>query len=240
MKDYKYKVVIIDDEQLAINILKNYLSKFSDFELIETFNDPLDALSFIASNKIDLVFSDIAMPNLTGVNLAKQVKNQVDIILVTAYSEFAIESFEIDVLDYVLKPLSFERFSLSINRFLKKRNQNIKNPNDAFRDNKSFFVKDGDEYIKILVDDIEYIEGMKDYSKISCGKNYYMVLKSLKHLEEVLKQFLFIRIHKSFIVPINKIIQFNGRSVIVNKKSLPVGLTYKNNLKKILQTHQLL
>lgn len=240
MKGYKYKVVIIDDEQLAINIIKNYLSKFSNFELIETFNDPLDALSFIASNEIDLVFSDIAMPNLTGVSLAKQVKNQVDFILVTAYSEFAIESFEIDVLDYVLKPLSFERFSLSINRFLNKRNKNITNTNDAFSDNKSFFVKDGDEYMKILVDDIEYIEGMKDYSKISCGKNYYMVLKSLKHFEEVLKQYLFIRIHKSFIVPINKIIQFNGRSVIVNQKSLPVGLTYKSNLKKNIQTHQLL
>lgn len=232
----RYKVIIVDDEQLGIDVLVNYLERFSQFELLETFTNPLDTLKYIASNNIDLVFTDIAMPDISGTELVQLTNNKTKFVMVTSYSEYAIESFELDVVDYLLKPVSLERFTKTIERF-DKQCQEVKTA--PLVPDPSFFIKEGDEYIKVLVHDIDYIEGMKDYSKIVCGNNYYMALKSLKSIENSLLDYGFLRIHKSFIVPLRKIVQYNGRCVLIDKHEVPVGNSYRNSLKQFFMDNKL-
>lgn len=233
----KYSVIIIDDEQLGIDVLKNYIQRYSQFELLGTFTDPIKALSFLKEHQVDLVFTDIGMPHISGTDLVKLVKSQNKFILVTSYSEYAIESFDLDIVDYLLKPVPFERFAKSIERF--ESQMLAVSTNSLSQVRPSFFIKEGDEYVKIFVDDIDYIEGMRDYAKIICGKNYYMVLKTLKSIEEILQAYNFIRVHKSFIVPLDKILQFTGRYILIDKHQIPVGSSYRETLMKYLNDNRL-
>lgn len=229
-----YTVIIIDDEQLAIDVIVNYLNRYPQFEILASFTNPEEAFIFMNSNKVDLAFTDIAMPHITGTELVKLVNNNTKFVMVTSYSDYAIESFELDVVDYLLKPVPFARFALCIDRFLNKTKQ-AKDTNIS----PSFFIKEGDEYIKVYVKDIDYIEGMKDYAKIYCGKNFYMALKTLKSLEELLKEYGFIRVHKSYIIPLEKIIQYTGRMLIINTKQIPVGNSYRGSIKQYLNSKRL-
>lgn len=147
--------------------------------------------------------------------------------MATSYTEYAIESFELNVIDYLLKPIPFERFAKTIERF----ENNTANNSEVKTTQKSFFIKDGDEFIKVQLSDIDYIEGMKDYIKIVCGKNYYTTLKTLKSVENSLADYDFIRVHKSFIVPLSKITQYNGRLIFIGQHTIPVGNSYRNRLK---------
>jgi len=233
----EYSVIIIDDEQLGIDVLKNYIQRYSQFELLGTFTDPIEALSFLKQHQVDLIFTDIAMPHISGTDLVKLVKTNNKFILVTSYSEYAIESFDLDVVDYLLKPVPFERFAKSIERF--ESQMSIVSTNTLPQVRPSFFIKEGDEYVKIFVDDIDYIEGMRDYAKIICGKNYYMALKTLKSIEEILQAYNFIRVHRSFIVPLDKILQFTGRYILIDKHQIPVGSSYREPLMKYLNENRL-
>jgi DNA-binding LytR/AlgR family response regulator len=224
-----YTVVIIDDEQLAIDVIKTYLARFPQFELLETFTDPEDAFGYMMTHHVDLVFADIQMPNMSGVELAKTSRSYTKFIMVTSHSEYAIESFELDVIDYLLKPASFERFSLAIDRFMKYASHVLQIDRRP-----SFFIKEGPEYTKVYIQDIDYVESSKDYAKLYCGKNYYVVLKTLKSLEKTLERFNFIRIHKSFMVPLEKISQYNGRVVIVNSHAIQVGSKYREHVVEYL------
>lgn len=231
----KYKAVIIDDEPLAINVIELFLNRFPNFEIVKTFSDSVVAFQFLKiNNNIDIVFTDIAMPEISGIELIKLHQNETFYVITTSFSEFAVESFDLNVLDYLLKPISFERFSKTIDRFKKTQ---IKNSN--FKEEPSFFVKDSDDYIKILIKDIDYIEGLKDYAKIVSGKNFCLALKTLKSIEKKLQPYNFIRIHKSFIVPLDKISQYNGKSVLINNNEIPVGNSYRVNLKTFLLNHKL-
>ncbi|MDC1107302.1 LytTR family DNA-binding domain-containing protein [Prolixibacteraceae bacterium] len=232
-----YNTIVIDDEQLAIDVIKNYIDRHPQFVLIKTFKNPLDAFSFLKTEDIDIAFVDIEMPNLRGTDLIKSLNVNTQFVMVTSYANYAIESFDLNVLDYLLKPVPFERFNRTIDRFLNLKDaEHVNNKHQLFP---SFFIKEGDEYIKVEVKDIDFIEGMKDYAKIQCGKSYYLALKTLKSLEETLSSYDFLRVHKSYIVPINKITQFNGRAIIIDTHSIPVGLSYKKNLKSILESKQL-
>lgn len=233
----QYSVIIIDDEQLGIDVLKNYIQRYSQFELSGTFTDPIEALSFLKQHQVDLVFTDIAMPYISGIDLVKLVKSKTKFILVTSYSEYAIESFDLDVVDYLLKPVYFERFAKSVERFDGQIKDVSSNTLPQIRP--SFFIKEGDEYVKIFVDEIDYIEGMRDYAKIICGNNYYMALKTLKSIQEILQAYNFIRVHKSFIVPLDKIIQFTGRYILIGKHQVPVGSSYREILMKYLNDNRL-
>lgn len=224
----KFKVVIIDDEPLAIKVVEHYLSHFPNYVIEKTFSDSLEAATFLNANAIDLVFTDVAMPLVSGIDLIKLMKHDTRFVLITSYSDYAVESFELEVVDYLLKPVSFDRFLKTINRFekmIKENNdgQNISNP--------SFFIKEGDEFIKINIEDIDYIEGMKDYAKIVCGKQYYLALKTLKSIEQALGGFDFLRIHKSFIVPLKKVSQYNNLNVLIGEHEISVGSSYRNKLK---------
>ncbi len=231
-----YKVVIIDDEQLAIDVISNYINRYSEFELVGSFTNPVEAFTFINDNDIDLVFTDIAMPDIKGTELVRLVKDKCKFVMVTSFSNFAIESFELDVVDYLLKPVSFERFDKTINRFLRYKNET---ESTADSNKASFFIKEGDEYVKVYIHDIDYIEGMRDYAKIYCGKNYYLALKTLKSIGELLQPHNFMRIHKSYIVPLDKIKQYNIQCVILsNNSEVPVGPGYRDKLKEFLNRNR--
>ena len=230
-----YKTIIIDDEPLAIDVIMHHLGRFSNFEVVKTFTDSVEAFNFLKEgHQVDLVFTDIAMPEISGIELVKLYKSNTKFIMTTSFSQYAVESFDLEVVDYLLKPISFERFCKAIARFESlaiNGSQQVLEP--------SFFVKEGDEFIKILVKDIDYIEGLKDYVKIITGKNYCLALKSLKSVEEVLGPYQFMRIHKSYIVPLAKISQYNGKCVIINNTEVPVGSSYREALKVYLNKNKL-
>ncbi|WP_299887022.1 LytTR family DNA-binding domain-containing protein [uncultured Lacinutrix sp.] len=233
----KYEVIIIDDESLAIDVITHYIKRFPEFNIAETFTNSVEAFKYLNENTVDLVFTDIAMPQLSGTELVKLTKNKTQFVMATSYADYAIESFELNVIDYLLKPVSFERFSKTIERFKSNKKVIINNENSSAKP--SFYIKEGDEFVKVLVEDIDYIEGMKDYAKIVCGKNYYLALKTLKSIEEKLSPFGFIRIHKSFIIPLKRISQYNSKCVLINTHEIPVGNNYRNYLKKYLEENKL-
>ena len=229
-----YKTILIDDEPLAIDVIAHHIKRFPNFEVIKTFTDSVEAFHFLKEDTtIDLVFTDIAMPEISGIELVKLSKTPA-FIMTTAFSEYAVESFDLEVVDYLLKPISFERFSKAITRF-----ESLENKENQQTLEPSFFVKEGDEFIKILVKDIDYIEGLKDYAKIVTGKNYCLALKTLKSIEEVLRPYHFMRIHKSYIVPLSKIRQYNGKCVLINNSEIPVGSSYREALKTYLNSNKL-
>ncbi|CAL2075164.1 LytTR family DNA-binding domain-containing protein [Tenacibaculum sp. 190524A02b] len=233
-----HKVIIIDDEQLAIDVIQLYLDKFPNYKVLKTFTDPLPALDYLKNNTIDIVFSDIEMSFISGLDIINLCKNKsIKFILVTSYSHYAVECFDLDVVDYLLKPVSFKRFTKAINRY--ESSLNSSNTNISSLSLGSFFIKDGDEYVKVFTEEIDYIEGMKDYVKIVCGKNFHVVLKTLKSLENLLASKDFIRVHKSYIIPLRKIIQYNGKCVLINSSEIPVGSSYRNNIKDFLDKNKL-
>jgi DNA-binding LytR/AlgR family response regulator len=230
-----YKTIIIDDESLAIDVIEHHLKRFPEFEVINTFTDSVAAFNFLKEgSSVDLVFTDIAMPEISGMELVNLFQSKAKFIMTTSYTQYAVESFDLEVVDYLLKPISFERFCKAINRF-----ESSAVPGNQYLAERSFFVKEGEEFIKILVNDIDYIEGLKDYVKIITGKNYCLALKSLKSIEAVLSPYKFMRIHKSYVVPLAKISQYNGNCVIINNAEVPVGSTYREALKAYLNRNRL-
>jgi len=231
-----YKAIIIDDESLAIDVITHHLSRFPAFEVVGTFTDSVEAFKFLKEgNRVDVIFTDIAMPEISGIELIKLFHNtNTKFIMTTSFSQYAVESFDLEVVDYLLKPISFERFHKAISRF-----ENLESMVGKSSIEPSFFVKEGDEFIKILVKDIDYIEGLKDYVKIITGKNYCLALKSLKSIEEILAPHQFMRIHKSYIVPLAKISQYNGKCVIINHSEVTVGSSYREKLKIYLNKNKL-
>ncbi|AUC84284.1 DNA-binding response regulator [Polaribacter sp. ALD11] len=233
-----YTVIIIDDEPLAIDVLTHYLKRFNNYKVAHTFTNPTEAFKYLNSNSIDLVFTDIAMPQISGIELVTMCKkHESKFILTTSYSEYAVESFDLDVVDYLLKPISLSRFNKAIERFEERVTKKESSPSSINKS--SFFIKEGDEFIKIKIADIDYIEGMKDYAKIVTGNNFCMALKTLKSIEKLLESKQFLRIHKSFIVPLQKITQYNGKSVLINTHEVPVGNSYRSTLKTYLENNKL-
>lgn len=232
-----YKVVIIDDEPLAIDVIKHYLTRFNQFEIMGTFTNSVEAFAYIQENPTDLVFSDIAMPEITGIELANLMGERTKFVIVTSYADYAVQCFDLDIVDYLLKPVSFERFNKTMERF--EKTVMVNDNFTAVQKRNSFFIKEGDEFIKVNLDDIDYIEGMKDYAKVISGNHFYMALKTLKSLEITLEKYDFMRIHKSFIVPLKKIDQYSGKSVLIGKQEVPVGSSYRNRLKNFLERNKL-
>lgn len=230
-----YKAILIDDEPLAIDVIAHHLKRFSNFQVVKTFTDSVEAFNFLKEgHHIDIVFTDIAMPEISGIELVKLSKTPTKFIMTTSFSEYAVESFDLEVVDYLLKPISFERLSKAIARFENQENTESHNTLEP-----SFFVKEGDEFVKILVKEIDYIQGLKDYAKIITGNNYCLALKTLKSIEESLRPYKFMRIHKSYIVPLSKISQYNGKCVLINNTEIPVGSSYREGLKVYLNNNKL-
>ena len=218
------KTIIIDDEPLAVSLLEKYVSETPNFDLLSTFLNPIEAIEFIQNNDVDLVFLDIQMPELSGINFMKIVGDKVKYILTTAYSEFALEGYEHNVIDYLLKPITISRFQKGIKK-AKERFASVQETEKNF-----FFIKSSGQQHKILFDDILYIESIKDYVNIKTKNQEYIVLDTLKSMEEKLPDSLFCRVHKSYILNLNQIKSVDSKSVVLNSgNEIPVGESFKMN-----------
>ena len=223
----RFKCLIVDDEPIAQRIIEGYLADFQEFEIVDKCLHALAARTILQNTTIDLMFLDLEMPKLKGLAFIKTLHNPPNIIITTAHREYALESFELEVLDYLLKPISFERFLKSINRF-QKLHSPLNPPIVATTSNtpEFLYVKSNRKTLKINQQTIDYIEGMNNYVKIYCQKEAHIVYTSLQKMKHNLGT-SFLRIHKSYIINKNKIKSFNQEQIEVANKQLPIGNKYR-------------
>lgn len=228
--------VIIDDEQPARELIALHLASLQDFEVVASFDNALDGFSFLQKNSVDLLFLDIQMPRLTGLELIRSLKICPRVILTTAYREYAVEAFELDVMDYLVKPITQERFMKAISRFNYYNHIHAEKPAapNSF-DVAYIFLKVGKEQVKIYLRDILYIEGLKDFTKVHTTQKVLVASERISYMEDKLPEGKFARVHKSFIVALDKIERIQADQVLVGGTSLPIGRVFKNEfLKKTL------
>jgi DNA-binding LytR/AlgR family response regulator len=230
--------IILDDEPLALNLMEDNIKKVPFLKLIKKCNSVTEALKIYNSEKIDLIFLDIEMPDISGIQFLKSLKTKPMVILITAYEKYAMEGFELDVIDYLLKPVSFDRFLKAVYKayeyfgFINIKAQSKENMG-IYCD--YLFVKSDHKLIKINTSDILYIEGLKDYVKFFAGGKTIFTLLSLKYLEEILSPKTFIRVHRSYIISIPKI-EFIGKSKInIAGMSIPISDSYREKLFNIIK-----
>ena len=228
--------LIIDDEPLAINVIKNHIKEIDNINVIDTFNSAIDALNFMKSNTVDLLFLDINMPLLDGLDFIKSLDKKPMIVITTAYSEYAIKTYELEVLDYLMKPISFPRFLKAVNRAFKELNSNLTS-NIGIAKRAHIFIKvDKKKMQKIYLDEILIIESLRDYLKITTISNKYIIHSTLSSFTEKLPSNNFIRIHRSFTIAIDKIEAVQGNSVEIDGVKYVIGRSYIEHVKnRILQ-----
>lgn len=234
------KCVIIDDEPLAVDIVETYLNKIGGLEIIAKCNNPLEAITIINKHKVDLVFLDIEMPHLTGLDLVKTIHNIPQFIFTTAYPQHALEGFELNATDYLVKPIPFKRFLKAVTRAKEKHElEQISSSNSVIEKsedkNDFIFIKSEYENIKVDLHEIQYIEGLKDYIKIyrKDASKALLTLSSFKNILEKLPN-NFMRVHRSYIINIDEIRALQKNKVIINDKRIPIGETYKDVVLKRL------
>ena len=232
----KYNCLVVDDEPMAIEIITKYIKKVNYLNLLEPCSNALDALDKLKSETVDLLFLDIQMPHITGLELIKMLKKQPQIILTTAYKEYAYDGFELDIEDYLLKPISYDRFLRSLNKAFKKTDkENIDSDKETVNDHfKYVFIKSDKQMKKIFLEDILFIEGLKDYIQITTKTEKIITYLSLKYLYAKLPSHLFLRSHKSFIVNITHIVSYNKTELVITNYSIPIGRHYKQNVINVL------
>lgn len=227
----KINCIIVDDEPLSKDILKDYVENCPELNLLATYPNALEARDAIIKGEIDLVLLDINMPKLSGINMMKSLPNPPLVIFVTAYPEYAVEGFDLDAIDYLLKPVSFERFSKAINRVTEK----LQNDHPAETSGDHIMVKADKKIFRIDLTDIFYLEAQGDYVKIYTDTRTLMVYGTLTGFAEKLPTDRFCRIHKSYLVSISRIEYIEGNSLKIRNNSLPISSTYKDQLTNLLK-----
>jgi DNA-binding LytR/AlgR family response regulator len=235
------RCLIVDDEPIASQVIKSYIEKLDAFILAEVCENALQAFEYLQTNQIDLMFLDIQMPQITGLEFLKTLQNPPKVIIVTAYREFAFEGFELDVVDYLLKPVSFDRFLKAINKFNNldsvTARPNIEKKMIPGSDGDSIWVRADRKNIKIRIDDINYIEGLKDYVKIYVKNGLVISKMPMKNMEKMLPDKRFIRIHRSYLISISKISAFNNEGIEIDAAMLPIGKMYKESVIRFLEEY---
>ena len=228
-----YRCLIIDDEPIALDILRSFLAKLEDFEVAGAFQDPLEAFQFLKKQPVDLLFLDIQMPELSGLELLRALQRPPAVILTTAHREFALEGFELDVVDYLLKPIAFDRFLRAIDKFLDRRGAAPPETGEAPPDH--LFVRADRKSVRIAFKDLLYIEGLKDYVRMITTSGQILTKESIGQMEERLPADQFIRIHRSYLVPAAKISAFTHTEVEVGDRQLPVGRAYRASFLEFME-----
>ncbi len=244
------KCIAVDDEPLALDIIADYVSKIPFLELVMRTENPIEAMQLVQEGNIDIVFLDVQMPELTGIQFLKIAGDKASYILTTAYSQYALESYDLNVSDYLLKPIAFDRFYKAVE---KVRNQNQKRSSvpltpvvevaamplstTAMQD--FIFVKTEHKIQKIQLDDILYIEGLKDYISIFTKTERVITLQNMKKMEETLPKGSFIRVHKSYIIAIDKIESIERSRIAIAGKTIPVGDTYREAFFRLIDPKNL-
>lgn len=227
----KIKCLVIDDEPLAINVIKKHLTSFDNFELVATHTNAVDAYNTLSKTTIDVIFIDINMPKINGIDFLKNLTNPPLTIITTAYREYAVEGFELNVLDYLVKPISFQRFLKAISKINDKLSENTTKENNVPNPNEFAFFKVDKKMVKIFFKDILYIESLKDYVKIKTIYEDFITHKNLISITEIIPMDKFIRIHKSYIISVNQVESVVGNTVQITGKSIPIGRNYQKEAK---------
>lgn len=227
----KIKCVIIDDEPLAIGIIEDHLQNFDHVEVIATFNNPLKAYGILEQEKIDVIFLDINMPQMTGFTFIENLSYKPLIVITTAYREYAVKSFELDVLDYLVKPIPFNRFLKTINKIYQQVYVASSVGENSLQQEPHIFLKVNKKLIKVNLNDILYIESLKDYIKVITTLGDYVVHKSLSAITEELPNANFIRVHRSYTISVNKIGALEGNTIEIENRKIPIGRNYLKQAK---------
>ena len=238
----RLKCIAVDDEPLALDIIQDYIEKVPFLEFKARFESPLHAVTYLQNDQTDLLFLDIQMEELSGIKLLRSLKKKPQVILTTAYASFALEGYELDVTDYLLKPISFERFLLAANKAFERFRmvEGNKEPNEqemmiSNPRNDYFFVKTEYRLQKINFADILFIEGQGDYLKIYTPKENIMTLQNFKKMEDILPSCNFVRVHRSYIIAFDKIENVLRQQITIAGHKIPVGDSYKEEFFKLLE-----
>ncbi|MGF7080971.1 LytR/AlgR family response regulator transcription factor [Mucilaginibacter sp. UYCu711] len=235
----KINCVVADDEVLARDVILNHLSALENINILATCANGLEVYEVIKSKNVDLLFLDIQMPKLTGIELLRTIKNPPAVIITTAYPEYAIEGYELDVIDYLLKPVTFERLLKAIDKFETRNNPNYKRIQDFEKEPSQFndafiYVKSDKRMVRIALKDIIYIEGLKDYVKIHTLDTKIMTYRTMTYFEEKLAATQFIRIHRSFIISLTHITSYSAAEISMGGEIIPIGSTYVKEVSRRL------
>ena len=235
----KTRCIIIDDEPLARDLMRNHIEKLDNFEIVAECADAMKALQELREKKVDLMFMDIQMPQITGIEFLKILKNPPKVIITTAYREYAIDGFELDVVDYLLKPITFERFLKSVNKYyqVSQDESTVAAPvSETMQPDEAFiYVRENKRVIKVHLNEILYVEGLSEYVQIYTDKKKIITKTTMTSLEEKLPNECFMRIHKSFIVSMARIEALTSTTIEVPGKELPIGRSFKNSVLSALQ-----
>ncbi len=224
------KAIIVDDEPKAIELLKNYLSHFSSIELVATFRNGLKAFEFLSKEPVDLILLDINMPHISGISLSKMLPENVKVIFTTAYSEYAVESYEIQAVDYLVKPISLERFTKSISRVLLSKTPITE------KENQLIFVKSGFETYRLESASILFLEKEGNYMNYHCANQKILARETIHESLEKLP-YSFIQTHKSYIVNLENIVSYTSNELTIGKEKIPISETYKIEVLKRLENN---
>lgn len=229
----KTRCIIVDDEPLARDLIAGYLEKIDNLELVTQCSNAMDAFQVLKEKNIDLIFLDVNMPQISGIEFIRSLRNPPKVIIISAHKEYALEGFELDVVDYLLKPVSFSRLLKAVDKFFVLSNVNLQTHGGGDSESQSEFIylKENKKVIKVVLGEIDYIEAMGEYCQVFIEGRRIIPKMSIKHFEELLEEKNFIRIHKSIIVPIKKVTAFSASTIEINKKKeLPIGRSYKKSV----------
>lgn len=228
----KTKCLIVDDEPLARDLIRGHVEKLENFEIVAECSNAMKALNVLREKQVDLIFLDIQMPQITGTEFLKTLKHPPKVIITTAYREYALEGFELDVIDYLLKPITFERFLKAINKYYQMNQEEVQvfsgSSAEKLADESFIYIKENKKVVKVHLSEIRYIEGLSEYVQVFTEKRKIITKTSMAQMEEKLISDNFLRIHKSFIVSISKIEAFTANTIEIQGKELPIGRSYKN------------
>lgn len=233
------KCLIVDDEPMARDVIRRYIEKVPILQLAGECGNAIDAMVFLQNEPADLIFLDIRMPHLSGTDFVKSLRSVPKIIFTTAYKEYALDGFELDIVDYLLKPIRFDRFLRAINKAFPQKQEEPATPSPAEpaslkKNNTGFiYLKSDRKMIKVMLDDILYIESARDYLKVFTQQGSILTRQTISSIEAMLSDNDFIRIHRSFIVSIRKIESYTHETVEIGKKELPIGKYYLNSFLKL-------
>jgi two-component system, LytTR family, response regulator len=226
--------ITVDDEPLALDIIKDYIAQVPFLKLLKSFKDGINAIEYIAINNVDLIFLDIEMGGLSGTQLLKTLNKKPKVIMTTAYRNYAFDAFELDVTDYLLKPFTFERFLKAVEKTFNLLTNEHKTFNPVDTEKKYFFVRSNYKMQKVNFEDILYIEGLSEYIIIKTINANVITLQSFKNIEQTLPQSKFIRVHKSYLVAIDKIDCIDGQNIKITNKEIPIGNKYKKRFFELI------
>lgn len=226
------RCLVVDDEPLARQLIESYIHRVDGLTLVRSCSNAIEAFTIIQQQQVDLVFLDIQMPQITGIDLLKTLKQRPRIILTTAYREYAVDAYDLDVTDYLLKPILFERFLRSISKIYQ-----LKQPNELVSEEISkwptyeesyTYLKEDREMVKVFLKDILYIESLRDYVRVKTTSKQIVTYQKISYLEQKLPEGKFIRVHRSFIIALDKVSAFSSTSVKINTHDIPIGRNYKS------------